>query len=318
MEFGEARATLNFHNSETNSYISLFTSALKKPEGQEDMGDKAFENDLMKCFRHVNENVVQVNVFPAFNKTYVARVYLKTEEAGKDFIVDFPTKREFLHKYYKDNNNIKFNINVDDKTMKKIKVMQKRAGHITSNIKNETDNQKRAKKPQNQIPIYGQPPMMMQGGMGMMGMGMPPMGSIPNMPNMGGMPPPMGMNRNMPPGPPGPGNFMGNMQPPMMGGPANKMIPSENPDAMIPKFIADRNKLVESAKDPNNDRSIRSSLAPSIRHVLGSKLNVQSTDAHRQMSKFIFNIDIIVKENDIGTIIDFLANPQDQYSKIKK
>ena len=134
LELGEAKATLNFHNSETNSYISLFTSGLIKPN--EEMKDKVFEDELVKCFRHVNNNIVQVNVFPAFNKTYVARVYLKTEEAGKDFIVDFPTKREFLHKFYKDNNNIKFNINVDDKTMKKIKIMQKRAGHITANIKN--------------------------------------------------------------------------------------------------------------------------------------------------------------------------------------
>ena len=77
LNLGEAKATLNFHNSETNSYISLFTSGLVKPK--EDMNDKAFEDDLVKCFRHVNPNIVQVNVFPAFNKTYVARVYLKTE-----------------------------------------------------------------------------------------------------------------------------------------------------------------------------------------------------------------------------------------------
>lgn len=132
---GEAQASLNFHNSETNSYISLFTSNLAKPD--EKMSDKVFEDELVKCFRNVNKDVVQVNVFPvAFNKTYVARVYLREEAAGKDFIVDFPTKRDFLIKYYKDVNNIRFNINVDDKTMKKIKAMQKRAQQITINIKN--------------------------------------------------------------------------------------------------------------------------------------------------------------------------------------
>ncbi len=209
LKLGEAKATLNFHNSETNSYISLFTSGLAKTD--ESLNDKEFEDELVKCFRHVNKDVVQVNVFPAFNKTYVARVYLKSEESGKDFVVDFPTKREFLYKYYKDNNNIRFNINVDDKTMKRIKVMQKKAGQITLGIKNETDNlKKQNKRPGNQNPLgymmNNMPPSM--GGIGMGGMP-----NIPNMPppSMGGMAPPMG-NRNPP------GSFMPpQMHPPQMG-----------------------------------------------------------------------------------------------------
>ena len=44
LDFGEARATLNFHNSETNSYISLFTSGLIKPKDKEDLNDKVFED----------------------------------------------------------------------------------------------------------------------------------------------------------------------------------------------------------------------------------------------------------------------------------
>lgn len=38
--------------------------------------------------------------------------------------------------YYKDKNNIKFNINVDDKTIKKLKIYQKKAIQIMGGIKN--------------------------------------------------------------------------------------------------------------------------------------------------------------------------------------
>ena len=117
---GEAQATLNFHNSEINSYISLFTSNLIKPDQK--MSDKVFEDELIKCFRDVNKDFIQVNVFPvALNNTYVARVYLREESAGKDFIVNYPDKKDYLIKYYKDVNNIRFNINVNDETMKQIK-----------------------------------------------------------------------------------------------------------------------------------------------------------------------------------------------------
>ena len=198
--------------------------------------------------------------------------------------MDFPTKREFLHKYYKDNNNIKFNINVDDKTMKKIKVMQKRAGHITSNIKNETDNQKRAKKPQNQMPVsvYGQNPMMMPPGMGGMGMPMPNMPNMPNMSNMPNMPPPMGV-RTMPPGP----GYMG--QPPTMGiKQQGNMMPPQNMDSAIAKNIQDKAKLVDAARDPAAEKNIKGTLSHNVRFVLASKLGMGETEAYQKMSTFLF------------------------------
>lgn len=116
----KTKAILFFHGDENNSYISLFTSGLYKPE--DISSDKIFENALLESFRLVNKNVVQVLVFPVKrNNTYVARVYLKSAEDGKDFIVDYTNKRDCFAKFYKDKNYISFNINVDTKLMAKIK-----------------------------------------------------------------------------------------------------------------------------------------------------------------------------------------------------
>ena len=91
------------------------------------MTDKVFEDELVQVFRNINSNIVQVCVFPKNNDTYVGRVYLKSEEEGRKFIVDYGNFREILIKYYKNKESIRFNINVDDKTMKKIKQYGKRA-----------------------------------------------------------------------------------------------------------------------------------------------------------------------------------------------
>jgi hypothetical protein len=56
--------------------------------------EKQFENKLLYDFRKINPNVIQVNIFTvAYNDTYIGRVYLKTEQDGKDFIVDYSSKR---------------------------------------------------------------------------------------------------------------------------------------------------------------------------------------------------------------------------------
>ena len=94
---------------------------------------------MVKAFRHVNENVVQVTVFPiAFNRTYVGRVYLKDELSGKYFIAEYPAKRDFLVDFFK-GDRIVFDINVDDKTQRRIKMMQRKVHQIQSNIKNAAD-----------------------------------------------------------------------------------------------------------------------------------------------------------------------------------
>jgi hypothetical protein len=78
----DAKAVLNFYASESNSYISLFTRGLIKPQGKETLTDKQFEDYLVDILRKVNKDVVQVNVFPN-GTTYVARVYLKSENSGR-------------------------------------------------------------------------------------------------------------------------------------------------------------------------------------------------------------------------------------------
>jgi hypothetical protein len=56
--------------------------------------EKQFENKLLHDFKKINPNVIQVNTFTvAYNDTYIGRVYLKTEQDGKDFIVDYSSKR---------------------------------------------------------------------------------------------------------------------------------------------------------------------------------------------------------------------------------
>lgn len=70
-----------------------------------------------------------------FNNTYIGRVYLRSEKDGKDFIVDYVSKRSELLKHYINNNSISFNINVDKKTEKKIKSAVGKAGEIGGSIK---------------------------------------------------------------------------------------------------------------------------------------------------------------------------------------
>jgi hypothetical protein len=77
--------------------------------------------NLLEDFKKINKNVVQVLVFPVkFNESYVAKVYLRSEQDGKDFIVDYPSKRKEIYKYFLDN-IFTFNINVDLKVLKRIK-----------------------------------------------------------------------------------------------------------------------------------------------------------------------------------------------------
>ena len=117
---------LYFHNEENNSFLSLFTMGLGKPK---EMTEKQFEQKLLRDFREINKNVIQVNIFHVkYNDTYVGRVYLRTEQDGKDFLVDYPTKRAVIYKNYKEEKTpITFNINVDLKTLRKIKQAERKA-----------------------------------------------------------------------------------------------------------------------------------------------------------------------------------------------
>lgn len=149
---GEEKAILFFHNEENNSFLSLFTAGLCKPS---ELTEKQFESKLLQDFRLINKNVIQVNVYHMqYNDTYIGRVYLRSEQDGKDFIVDYASKRKDIFKNYKDQSNIAFNINVDAKTLRKIKQAEKRAKETEERIKKANEVSKRQNlRPNNAYPI---------------------------------------------------------------------------------------------------------------------------------------------------------------------
>ena len=132
----QIKVRLFFHNEENNSYLSLITPGLRKPE---DKSEKQFEEDLIEAFRVVNKNVIQVNIYPMNISTmkdiYIGRTYLKSEEEGKNFLVDYPKFRSHLYKFYKEGSNISFNITIDSKTLRKIKNAEKKARETEDKIK---------------------------------------------------------------------------------------------------------------------------------------------------------------------------------------
>lgn len=84
----------------------------------------------------MNGKVIQASVYPVKRSgTYIARVYLETEEDGKNFIIDYTEKRDKILRNYKDKNMVTFNINIDNKTLLKIKNAEKNAANITKRIK---------------------------------------------------------------------------------------------------------------------------------------------------------------------------------------
>lgn len=112
------------------------TQGLSKPEGQ---SEKEFEETLIEAFKVVNPNIVQVNIFPVkFNNSYFGRVYLKSEEDGKNFLVDYTNFKSKIYKYYKENTNMAFNISIDTKTLRKIKNAERKAKETEEKIKKQT------------------------------------------------------------------------------------------------------------------------------------------------------------------------------------
>ena len=115
---------LFFHNEENNSFLSLITQGLSKPE---DKTEKQFEEVLIENFRKIHKNVLQVNIFPiGHNSSYIGRVYLKSEEDGKEFLSQYSYSRSSLYQFYKEKNII-FDISVDTKTLRKIKNAERKA-----------------------------------------------------------------------------------------------------------------------------------------------------------------------------------------------
>ena len=241
---GDTKAVLFFHNEENNSYLSLFTPGLAKPAN---LSEKQFEQKLLNDFRKINKNVIQVNIYHVrFNDTYIGRVYLRTENDGKDFIIDYSSKRKDIYENYRENSII-FNINVDTKTLRKIKQAEKKAQETEDKIKKQSEANRRETRgrPPNTFPVTGMPPI--------------PIGLGPNlvMPSIpGGMAPP-GLGGLGPMGPPpmGPmGGFTGpmGMKPPVMMGqnvPGFGQNPTEGMRGRIKHILKDKANFINSNPD---------------------------------------------------------------------
>jgi hypothetical protein len=138
----------------------------------------------LQDFRAINKNVIQVNIFHVqYNDTYIGRVYLRTEQDGKDFIVDYSSKRKDIFKNYKEQGIITFNINVDTKTLRKIKQAERKAKETEDKIKKQSEaNRRETRRPPNGFPIQ---PIQ---GLSQIPMGLGPNIVIPNLQN--NLPPP--------------------------------------------------------------------------------------------------------------------------------
>jgi len=166
------------------------------------LSEKQFEEDLIQGFREINKNVVQVNIYPViYNNTYIGRVYLRNEEEGRNFLVDYSSHRSKIYKFYKEKSSLPiFNINIDAKTLRKIKLAEKKAKETEEKIKKQSEANRREnnRRPPNQMPIpMGVNPMINPMMPSMVGPGPGMMGPLPG---MGGIPPPRleGMMGGMP------------------------------------------------------------------------------------------------------------------------
>lgn len=309
---GQTKAILFFHNEENNSYLSLFTPGLSKPN---ELSEKEFEVRLLKDFRLVNINVIQVNVFKVdYNNTYIGRVYLKTEEDGKDFIIDYSSKRGNIFRNYRETNApITFNINIDTKTLRKIKQAEKKARETEDKIKKQSEANRRDtnRHPVNKFPLGG--------------MGVPNLGMLPNMPmtpgmipmmsgNLNSMIPPMSMPINMPnlpslPGIPGLNPYT----------PASKILPPMGSmgGSMIPQPPLDvKGKIKQILRDRENflamdTQSARRFLSEPIKYCME-----EAGISTGQEASVLTNL--ILKENDVSTLIRFLENPTDLKASLQK
>lgn len=167
---------------------------------------------------------------------------MRSEEAGKNFIVDYVTKREDLCDFFRDKNRISFNINVDTKTLKRIKQAERKATEIARGIKNSEESIKKSKK--NNPAALNQIPLPATGfGMGGLPFGGPAMGPI----GVGMLPPTaalLGQNKgSIPP------NMipMGGVNLPPMGGMMNITPPmgEQNPKAKLELTIRDKEKFLK-------------------------------------------------------------------------
>lgn len=119
---------------------------------------------MLKDCRKINKNVLQFLVFPDRNGSYIGRVYLSSEDEGKSFVATYQNFRGVLANHFS-GNQIIFNINVDGKTLRKIKNAEKRAKETEDKIKRHTEsikkeNAQNKKSSTNQLPLGYNPSMI--------------------------------------------------------------------------------------------------------------------------------------------------------------
>lgn len=295
---GQAKAVLFFHNEENNSYLSLFTQGLGKPA---DLSEKQFEDKLLRDFRNVNPNVIQVNVYHvAYNDSYVGRVYLRSEQDGKDFIVDYTSKRKDIFKNYKENGSITFNINVDIKTLRKIKLAEKKARETEDKIKKQSElNRRELRRPQNGYPLNAMPPMAIGANMVLPPMNAPGLG-------LGPMQMPMGLGGFNPSvtGMKPPGPFIN----PITGlNPLNPVNPMANtPDQM-------RQRIKHILKDKAN---FITAGTESTKRVVSDPLRFLIEEAGIPTGQSGALLNLILAEESIENIFKYIESPVELQNKL--
>jgi len=209
------------------------------------------------------------------------------------------TKRDVILNNYKDKNMINFNINVDSRTLQKIKNNEKKASNIMKQIKMADENVKRQKR---QVPLGKMPGMnfipgnvMQQQTMPMGGgpMPMPNMGApMFNQPNMGGS--------NIPS--PGMGSIQG---PGGMGGMIPSMGGMKGPDykAMAAKFVKDREVLM---KEP--PQVTKKMLYPCLKNFLEEQ-GVSNSESGIKIERLLNKV-------DVGEALNLLEDPSKLRSRV--
>lgn len=100
-------------------------------------------------------------MFPVkISNTYLGRIYLRSEEEGKNFIIDYSSFRSKIYKFYAEKTIATFNISLSSKTLRDIKINIDKTKDIETKLKNQATlerTERRAALPQNRVPLIGNP-----------------------------------------------------------------------------------------------------------------------------------------------------------------
>ena len=132
-----ARVMIYFGKDQYNSYKSLITTNLVKPDNF--LTDKEFELLLFQAFHKIEKDVTRVILFPSKSKgIFFGRIWISNEESGKRFIGNYADFRKYFEQYYKEN-LINIDLNLDTKTLKKNKRLKKVGNIIHHQLKSKGD-----------------------------------------------------------------------------------------------------------------------------------------------------------------------------------